>query len=129
LGADGVVVCGHSADVYDPQTIRASLGAQFAFPIVRKDGTAEVFAWFDTLPARPRVIGTDSEGPTTIAAAVLRPPIVVVAGNEATGMSYRLREQCDYVVSIPMQQVGQSLNVSVATSIVLYEIARSRGVP
>jgi tRNA G18 (ribose-2'-O)-methylase SpoU len=128
LGADGVVVCGHSADVYDPQTIRASLGAQFALPIVRKGGTAEVFAWLDTLPVRPRVIGTDSEGPTAIAAAVLQPPIVIVAGNEAAGMSYRLRERCDDVVSIPMRHEGESLNVAVATSIVLYEIARRHAV-
>src|SRR5439155_8965562 len=91
LGADGVVVCGHSADVYDPQTIRASLGTQFRVPVVRCGGAAGLFAWLDTLPVQPKVIGTDSEGSTTLAAAVLRPPIVLVAGNEATGMSYGLR--------------------------------------
>lgn len=126
LGAHGVLITGHAADPYDPRAVRASLGSLFALPVVRVPGAAQVAAWLAGLPARPLVAGTDSGGDVPTWEARLRPPIVVVAGNEADGLSRGLRDLCDLVVRIPLQGSADSLNVTVAASIVLYEVGRAR---
>jgi TrmH family RNA methyltransferase len=125
LGAHGLIVTGHGVDPYDPRTIRASLGSVFALPVVRLPGPAQLAAWLASLPQRPRVVGTDSEGAVDLWDAVLVPPLVVVVGHEATGISYGLRQLCDLVTRIPLSGSADSLNVAVAASIVLYEIRRA----
>jgi tRNA G18 (ribose-2'-O)-methylase SpoU len=127
LGAHGVIVTGHAADPYDPRAIRASLGSLFALPVVRLPGAAQLLAWMDGLPERPLLVGTDSAGDVDLWDAGLRAPLVAVAGNEASGMSHALRERCDVVVRIPVEGSADSLNVTAAASIVLYEVRRGRG--
>jgi len=126
LGAHGVIVTGHAADPYDPRAIRASLGSLFALPVVRLPGTAQLLAWLEGLPERPLLVGTDSAGDVDLWDAGLRAPLVVAAGNEAQGMSHALRERCDVVVRVPVEGSADSLNVTVAASIVLYEVRRGR---
>ena len=53
-------------------------------------------------------------------------PIALVIGNEGKGLSRLIKESCDYIVSIPMKGKINSLNVSVATGILVYEIIRNR---
>jgi tRNA G18 (ribose-2'-O)-methylase SpoU len=124
LGAHGVVISGHSADPYEPRTIRASQGSLFALPVVRTGGPAEMAAWLAASTPRPRVIGADPDGDTEIADARLEPPVALVAGNERSGMSHAFRELCDELVRIPLPGSADSLNLTAAVSICLYEIAR-----
>lgn len=128
LGAHGLLITGHGVDTYDPRTIRASLGSVFALPVVRLPGPAQLGGWLASLPRRPRVVGTDSGAEVDLWDADLVPPLVVVAGNEATGISYGLRQLCDVVIRIPLDGSADSLNVTVAASIVLYEIRRKAAV-
>jgi TrmH family RNA methyltransferase len=125
LGAHAVVVTGHAADPYDPRAIRASMGSLFSLPLVEAGGPAELQRW---LAGRPgvQVLGTDSAGDAVLHQVDLRRPTVIVAGNEAAGASHGLRALCDTVVRIPMTGAADSLNMAVATSIVLYEAARQR---
>jgi 23S rRNA (uridine2479-2'-O)-methyltransferase len=127
MGAHGVIVTGHAADPYDPRAIRASLGSLFTLPLVRLAGAARLAEWLAALPVRPTVVGTDSGGEVDLWEAELRPPLVLVAGNEAAGMSRGMRDLCDLVVRVPVEGSADSLNVTVATSIALYEIRRQRG--
>ena len=53
-------------------------------------------------------------------------PVVLVIGNEGSGMSRLVKEKCDYIVSIPMKGSISSLNASVSSGIVLYEILNKR---
>ena len=71
-----------------------------------------------------RVIGLAGEGSVTLEEADLDGPLVVVAGSEAEGLSMLTRRSCDQLVRIPLRGATPSLNASVATALVVYEIAR-----
>lgn len=72
------------------------------------------------------LIGTDDEAQQPLFKANLKGPLGVVMGAEGSGMRRLTREHCDVLVSIPMAGVVESLNVSVATGVVLYEAVRQR---
>lgn len=69
------------------------------------------------------VIGTDMEG-TDYKTLDYNGKIVIVIGNEGSGMSRLVKESCDFIASIPMKGTVNSLNASVATAIILFEIGR-----
>jgi 23S rRNA (guanosine2251-2'-O)-methyltransferase len=72
------------------------------------------------------VVGLAEEGPSTLSEVEFKGPLVVVVGSEDKGISLITRRLCDQLVRIPLKGVTTSLNASVATSIFLYEVARSR---
>tara|TARA_Y100001968_G_scaffold229872_1_gene212713 strand:+ start:45 stop:1214 length:1170 start_codon:yes stop_codon:yes gene_type:complete len=72
------------------------------------------------------VVGLAEEGPSTLSEIKFPGPLVVVVGSEDKGISLITRRLCDQLVRIPLKGVTTSLNASVATSIFLYEVARSR---
>jgi 23S rRNA (guanosine2251-2'-O)-methyltransferase len=72
------------------------------------------------------VVGTDGEAGQTVYAADLKRPLAIVLGAEGSGMRRLTRERCDFVVRIPMAGQVQSLNVSVAAGIALFEARRQR---
>ncbi|WP_326595596.1 TrmH family RNA methyltransferase [Streptomyces sp. NBC_01803] len=129
FGADGLVVTGHAADVYDPKAVRASTGSLFALPVVRVPSHREVADWLTG--ARERgvpvtVVGTDESGTTDVAGFDLTGPVLLLIGNETTGLSTAWRELCDTLVRIPMTGSASSLNAANAATVVLYETARQR---
>ena len=129
LGAQGVIVGGHAADVYDPRCVRASTGSLFALPVVRTPGPGEVAAWVTALRARgcPIVLAaTDERGDRDVFDFDFTQPVLLLAGNEGTGLSAAWRELSDVVVSIPMAGAASSLNAANAASIFLYEASRQR---
>jgi 23S rRNA (guanosine2251-2'-O)-methyltransferase len=71
-----------------------------------------------------RVIGLAAEGTLTLEEADLEGPLVVVTGSEGEGLSMLTRRHCDQLVRIPLRGSTPSLNASVATALLLYEIAR-----
>ncbi len=129
LEVDGVIITGHAADVYDPETISATTGSLFAVPVVRLSTPSELVPWFETV--RPRIgvlqiVGTDEAGTIEIDDHDFTLPTVIVAGNETVGMSAYYRELCSTIVRIPIYGSATSLNVACATSIILYERDRQR---
>jgi len=76
-----------------------------------------------------RVLGTADEATTSIYGADLTGPLAWVLGSEDKGLRRLVREHCDDLVSIPMLGSVQSLNVSVAAGVVLYETVRQRAAP
>ena len=72
------------------------------------------------------VLGLAEEGSSTLSEIKFQGPLVVVVGSEDKGISLITRRLCDQLVRIPLKGVTTSLNASVATSIFLYEVARSR---
>lgn len=129
LGSGGVIVTGHGADPYDPKAVRASTGSMFTVPVVRAPSSAEVLDRVDA--ARDtgvplRLVGTDEHGEVDLPDADLTGPILILTGNETTGLSRAWREACDVTVRIPMHGGASSLNAASATTVVLYEAARQR---
>ncbi len=129
FGVDAILLIGHGVDVYDPKTIRSSLGSVFHSTIVNIQSMPEFEAW---LTEQKRlngmsVVGTDSNGDVSLMSYKLAKPVAVVLGNEAKGMSVALKNLCDQVVSIPVEGAVNSLNVACAGSIVLWEVHRNSG--
>ncbi len=129
LGGSGVVVTGHGADPYDPQCVRATTGSFFSVPTVRAPSHREVLSWIGDQRAAGipvTVIGADEDGQRSIWDADLTGPVIVVIGNETTGMTAAWRSECDVLVGIPMTGTASSLNAASAGSIMLYEARRQR---
>ena len=76
-----------------------------------------------------RVIGTSDDAEHTLYQANLRGPVALVLGAEGAGLRQLTRKNCDELVSIPMQGAVESLNVSVASGVCLYEALRQRSLP
>lgn len=132
FGAHGVVVSGHAADIYDPKSLRASTGSLFALPVVRVPSPQTVADWAAGLRARGvplRIVGTDERGAADLTGTDLTGPVLVVIGNETSGMSAAWRELCDETVRIPIGGAASSLNAAAAGTVLLYETQRQRGFP
>jgi len=129
LDAQGVVLCGHAVDPFDPRTIRASAGSLFALPVISQTSTADLTAWLDRLRnelAGLKIVGSSAGATTSSAAHDFLDSTVLVIGNERSGLSRAFSELCDEIVAIPMSGSVSSLNVSCGASILLYEIGRQR---
>ena len=72
------------------------------------------------------IFGTAADGATPLYQADLKGPAAIVIGSEGDGMSRLVREQCDFLLSIPMRGQVNSLNASAAAAVVLYEAVRQR---
>ncbi len=129
LHVAGLILTGHSVDLYDPETISATTGSFFALPTVRLPSHKELLPWlaslrqqFDTL----HIVGSDEKGERELWEHDFTVPTLLIVGNETWGMSAAYRELCDTIVRIPIAGSASSLNVACASSILLYEVARQR---
>ncbi|MFN2566402.1 MAG: TrmH family RNA methyltransferase [Gemmatimonadaceae bacterium] len=125
FGATGVILTGHGVDLYDPSTIRASVGSFFAVPSIALPSHREVASWVSDLRrsrAGLMLVGTSAHASVPLRGFRWGPDIVLVVGNETSGLSHAYRELCDAIVGIPMRGTATSLNAAVATSIALYEL-------
>jgi tRNA G18 (ribose-2'-O)-methylase SpoU len=129
FGACAVVVAGHSADIYDPRTVRASTGSLFTLPVVHAPAARDVLTWCAAKRQDLQIVGTDERGTAALDRQDLRGPTVVVVGNETHGMSAAWRAACTQIAAIPIGGGASSLNAAAAATIVLYEAARQRGFP
>ena len=125
FGVDAVITTGHGVDPFDPQVIRASLGAVFHQNLYYEESSTALMRWIDTIRNRYQdveVIGTDSDGSISLQSKTLRKPVVIIFGNEAKGLSVALKQYVDEIVAIPIQGSVNSLNLASAASIFLYSV-------
>jgi TrmH family RNA methyltransferase len=124
IGGDGVILSGVGADPYHPQAVRGTLGAIFSQRVV-KTTQANLAHW---LPGSGcLVVGTSPEGEKDYREVdYASKPVVILSGNERVGISKAQAAMCDEVVRIPMAGYVESLNLSIATALVLYEVLRQR---
>ncbi len=129
FGADGVIVTGHAADVYDPKSVRASTGSVFAIPAVRAPSHREVMEWVDVRRSHGMpivVVGTDEHGSVDVFDFDFTRPTLLLVGNETHGLSTAWKEAADTLVRIPITGSASSLNAASAATAVLYEVSRQR---
>jgi RNA methyltransferase, TrmH family len=126
-GADLVVLAGTSVDAYNPKTVRASVGSVFHVPLaVEPDAAAAVAA---LRAAGLSVLATAGDGDVSLYDAPLAGPTAWLFGNEAHGLPVDLVALADHAVSIPIHGRAESLNLSTAAALCLYESARRRSLP
>jgi TrmH family RNA methyltransferase len=123
VGAAGTILLGPTTDPYDPAAVRASMGAIFTQRLIRA-GLGEFAAWAQRHGCR--VVGTAPGAALDYQSITYKPPLVLLMGSEPRGLSAEGLGLCDTVVSIPMIGNNDSLNLSVAASVMLYEVFNQR---
>lgn len=123
VGGAGILLLGDSTDPYDPATVRASMGAIFAQRFVRTTPAAFA-AWKRRNPCT--LVGTSPSAETDYQAVTYPKPVILLMGSERKGLSEEIQALCDVVVNIPMVGRSDSLNLGVATSVMLYELFNQR---
>ena len=116
-GCGGVILVGDCCDPYSVEAVRATMGSIFAVKIA-KASVPEFIAWRETWPGA--VVGTLLGAATDFRAASYAPPCLVLMGNEQAGLAPELAALCDVTVKIPMRGRADSLNLAVATGIMIY---------
>jgi len=112
-----VILVGDCCDPYSLEAVRATMGSIFAVPIARAEA-AEFLAWRAHWPGS--VVGTLLTASTDFRAAPYRAPNLIVMGNEQAGLTPALAAACDVAVKIPMRGRADSLNLAVATGVMIY---------
>lgn len=123
-GATGVIVCGGSAHPFSWKAVRGSMGSALRLPIAQVARVADAIdtcrdAGLRTLAAVPRVGRNPSD-------VDWRARIAIVVGGEGPGLTTDVIDACDERVTIPMQPPVESLNVAVASALLIYEARRQR---
>ena len=116
-GCGGVILVGDCCDPYSVEAVRATMGSIFAVPLC-KASVAEFLAWRQTWPGS--VVGTLLTATEDHRRADYRKPALILMGNEQQGLPPDLAAACDTNVKIPMRGRADSLNLSVATGIMIY---------
>ncbi|OUN96312.1 23S rRNA (guanosine(2251)-2'-O)-methyltransferase RlmB [Pseudoflavonifractor sp. An44] len=123
-GAHGVIIPKRRSAGLTAIVAKTSAGAVSYLPVAR---VANLTALLRELKEEGLwVFGTAADGATSLYQADLKGPAAIVIGSEGDGMSRLVREQCDFLVSIPMRGQVNSLNASAAAAVVLYEAVRQR---
>jgi TrmH family RNA methyltransferase len=122
-GVDAVIVCGHKTDINNPNVIRASIGTLFFLPVAEAT-TEETIQWLEkqriqSLAAMPGAAQAYTDVDMARGTAI-------VVGSEDNGLKARWMNSATHQVSIPMLGKNDSLNVSTAAAILLYEAIRQR---
>ena len=122
-GADALIICDRCTDIHNPNVVRASVGTLFTVPVIeasteetithlKKEGVAILAATPDT-----KKVYTDVD---------MKGPIAIIVGTEQHGLSQTWLEVADICVKIPMQGRADSLNVTAAATLLMYEALRQR---
>ncbi len=123
----GVVITRGTVDVYNPKTLRATMGAIFHLPVV---GVKDVYGLISFLRYNEvNLAVTDLNGEINCFQVDLTNPTALIFGSEAFGICDEIKKAADYRLKIPLVGSAESLNVSVSAGILIYEAVRQRHFP
>jgi TrmH family RNA methyltransferase len=122
-GVDGLIVCDRCTDIYNPNVVRASVGTLFTVPVVETKGE-EALVWLKDRGVK--LVAATPSATLSFTEADLSGPVAIAVGTEQLGLSQQFMEKSDIQVKIPMLGVADSLNVAMATTLLLYEALRQR---
>lgn len=123
-GATGIIATENTADPFSPKALRGAMGSAFRLPIWSGPSFAAAVAWCRS--RKILTIAADSSGSAVHRDVDWRKSCAIIVGRESTGLSPDEVAATDASVRIPMQGAADSLNVAVATGIILFEAARQR---
>ena len=122
VGARGVILVGDATDPFAVETVRATMGSIFAVPVARTTA-AEFLAWRKGFAGL--VVGTHLKGAVDYRCVDFgKRPVLLLMGNEQQGLPDELAASCDRLLRIPQAGRADSLNLAVATGVMLYEVRR-----
>lgn len=122
-GADALIICDPRTDLYNPNLIRASIGAVFTVPTAVCT-TAQAITFLKSKGIR--ILTAQLQDSSLYYDCPMTKGTAIVMGTEATGLSDKWRQAADAHIRIPMLGKLDSLNVSVSAAILLYEAVRQR---
>ena len=122
-GVDAVILCDPVTDIFNPNTVRASVGTLFSVPVAESD--------FETCTAWLReqgipLLAATPHAERSLYETRLDGPAALAVGSEMHGLDDRWMAAADIRVSLPMHGIADSLNVSTAAALILYETLRQR---
>ena len=122
VGAKGVILIGEATDPFSLETVRATMGSIFAVPVTK--ATPDAFlAWRKGFAGL--VAGTHLKGAVDYRSVPFGDgPVLLLMGNEQQGLPDNLAQSCDVLLRIPQEGKADSLNLAVATGVMLFEIRR-----
>lgn len=118
-GCGGVILIDDCVDPFSVEAVRATMGSVFAVTI-SKATTEEFLTWRATWPGS--VIGTRLDATHGYRDAPVQTPALILMGNEQAGLTDRLAAACDLNVKIPMRGRADSLNLAIATGVMVYAV-------
>lgn len=125
-GVDCVILSEGCVDVYNPKTLRATMGSVFHVPVVKGGSCLEIVKRLQEKGYK--IFASHLEGSMSIFQADFSGKIAVVIGNEGRGIDDSVAKAADCLVKIPMPGKAESLNASVAAGILLYEVVRKKNI-
>jgi 23S rRNA (guanosine2251-2'-O)-methyltransferase len=123
-GVHGVVIQSHRSASLTPEAVKASAGASEHVVISMVPNIKHAIS--SMKESGVTIIGAEAEGDNTVWDMDLTGSLALVIGSEAGGMRRTVKEHCDHIIKLPMQGKVNSLNASVATGIIIFEIMRQR---
>jgi TrmH family RNA methyltransferase len=119
VGAAGIILVGETCDPYSTEAVRATMGSVFAVPVV-KTTQAEFLKWHEGW--RGETVATTLAGAADYRAPKYKAPLLLLMGNEQKGLPESLVNIATHKVKLPMRGGAESLNVAVATGVMLYHL-------
>ena len=124
VAAHGIIVTKDNAAGITPTVCKVASGAAETVPVYQVTNLARTLRWLKE--QNIWIMGAAGEAEQTIYDLQLNMPLALVMGAEGTGMRHLTRQHCDFLVNIPMAGQVESLNVSVAAGVMLYEVFRQK---
>ncbi|SDR18597.1 RNA methyltransferase [Pseudovibrio sp. Tun.PSC04-5.I4] len=122
VGASGVILIDDTTDPFAVECVRATMGSLFHMPLVRC--TSDEFVAFRKKWPGP-VVGTHLSGTKDYRDVKYKEPVLLMMGNEQAGLSDKLADICSELVKIPQAGQADSMNLAVATAVMLFEVRRN----
>lgn len=123
-GITGILMSANTVDIYNPKTIRSTMGSIFRVPFVYEE---DFFAAIDVLKSNSVIVyAAHLDGKNSYTAEKYSGPSAFLIGNEGNGLSDAAAKKADILIKIPMCGKVESLNAAIATTVLLYEAKRQR---
>lgn len=118
FGVDTIILSNDTVDVYNTKTIRSSEGMLFNINFMKTD----ILEFINKIKNEYLILTTNVNGGKNIKDIKINKPYAVIMGNEGNGVKDKVKELADEAIYIPMNKKCESLNVAIATSIIIYEL-------
>lgn len=124
LGVDAVIIPSRGSAAINADAVKTSAGALHTLPVCRENNLKHTIDYL--LESGIQVVGCTEKGSEDVENCDFSPPTAIIMGSEDEGISPEYLKKCNSRIKIPMMGKIESLNVSVATGIILYEVIRQR---
>jgi TrmH family RNA methyltransferase len=124
VGAEVLFLLNGGVELYHPTVVRSSMGTLFWKPIVQASFDEFVNWSLNSSPEGIQLIGTSAHGDVDYQTLIPKIPWILIMGNEQKGLSKEQALVCDVTVSLPMKGRVSSLNLAVATGVLLYQYCK-----